>query len=731
MKCAVITATVGRPSLKDCVLSVLSQGPWAQHYVVIDGPQYEQGARHALGELQFHPQVCVSVLDDNVGSHSYNGHRVYAAYPFLVSPSCEFVAFLDDDNTYINGGLSRMRQAMHETQSQWCFCKRRVTDGESVVDDECESVGPDPKRITGDGILIDVNCYLIRKSIACEMGSFWNRPYKMGCGEIDRLIARHLVREFPKFTLSPGSPGVMYRCGSVPGVSVTLDFFEEGNRKAAASAPESPLFVFHFSRDATERYLTQPPRGKRSHSPAHKEWCLTLLDGLAATRSLVNGYDVDIIPSGATCLFCICQPTELPDRVLLRRDVKKVGYLFESPNIRHQAQNDASFLMERFDVIMTYWADLIRLLPPDRVVPCHQFSHCMELNDPWDRALLQQNEDVAGRSVGIVLENRDQRGQFVINETLLSCHDHLRKELTLSFAEAGLRVVGYGPSWLNCPPVVRGTEGQWGRAAGHSIMLLKRQAFSLIVENCDAAGYVSEKILDALVAGCIPLYYGNLRSAQIHIPADMYIDLKSTPDAPQLIATMSDEDLNELRNRIMSRREEVLRQNTPTLFAENVEKAIALAWTDSRDAMGKKVATLGRVDPTVRVNPPPGLDGDMQTLFDAFKSKGQWVGCDYVTFGQAQGQGELVKPSQIWSGDVWTFMLRQYNHRFKTKWCLRDLDERGILDLKSSRSLPQMSASEFNRIMPFVIDISRAVGPTPLGEDTWLLLAMCHALSPE
>jgi hypothetical protein len=33
--------------------------------------------------------------------------------------------------------------------------------------------------------------------------------------------------------------------------------------------------------------------------------------------------------------------------------------------------------------------------------------------------------------------------------------------------------------------------------------------FALIVENCNAVNYVSEKIYDAWVAGCIPIYFGN------------------------------------------------------------------------------------------------------------------------------------------------------------------------------------------------------------------------------
>ena len=47
--------------------------------------------------------------------------------------------------------------------------------------------------------------------------------------------------------------------------------------------------------------------------------------------------------------------------------------------------------------------------------------------------------------------------------------------------------------------------------------------FALIVENCDAQGYASEKLYDALIAGAIPLYYG-------HVPAQLRIPRKDRKD---------------------------------------------------------------------------------------------------------------------------------------------------------------------------------------------------------
>jgi hypothetical protein len=721
MEVAVITATTGRESLYETCRSVLQQGESFRHYVVVDGIP---GAANNLKELRHHPRVTVLELPCNVGSDQWNGHRIYAAMPFLVDPKCGYVAFLDDDNVYIGGSLRQMYTLCTGKGLDWTFCLRRVTDGTQVVEDTCESLGPvDRDQRIGDYMLIDVNCYLIRRRVACMLGQCWNRPYKLTHTEIDREICKYLVTEWPMYERLDTGPGVLYSTGSVPGVSVSLDFFRQVVPEAAS---KKIMYVFHFSAAATRLYMEQPVRGRRSHSPAYKEWCLTLLDGLASTWELRDGYAQEVIPTGSVCLFCVCQPSELPDSVLLRRDITRIGYLFESPNIRHQQQNDAGFLMERFDTVMTYWQDLIEILPTDRVIPCPQFCHCLELSDPWDRALLQVNEEPAEKaSVAIVLENRDLKGQYVINETMLQCHDHLRKPLAQSFAQAGIPVFGYGSSWTGVPAVTQGSEGRWGRQAGHNIMLLKNHTFSLIVENCDARGYVSEKILDALVAGCIPLYYGNLEKAQILVPQDMYIDLKSIEDAPAVIKSLSTEDIFGLKKLIMERREAVLKQNEPQAFASLVEKAVHLA----RLPRQTSTTVLARVPPRVNVKLPDTVGLELGAVVDSFKSKKDWVGASMLSFGKVPFR--LVSPDSIgMDKSLWNFFIKQYNIRFRETWTYRDLQERGIPN-PPDRSF-SCTASAFNSFMPFLIEMVLVKfdgGKTMDDLVAWVVLGICVSLT--
>jgi hypothetical protein len=285
-----------------------------------------------------------------------------------------------------------------------------------------------------------------------------------------------------------------------------------------------------------------------------------------------------------------------------------------------------------------------------------------------------------------------------------------------------LEVVGYGPSWAQVPNVRRGVEGPWVRSAGHNIMLLKRHAFSLIVENCDAAGYVSEKIMDAWVAGCIPLYYGNLDKSQLQVPEDMYIDLRTTPDVGALIASLGEDTLNALKRRIMTRREEILEANSPARFAEKVDEALSMAGELPPPA----AAELSMATPvTVRVR-IPGVGPELEALCNAFKSKSTWVGCSSVRFGAPVGA--LVSPESTgWTIALWNFFIRQFNTRFGTVWSYRDLLESGIMDPNSKTV--HTTARVFGKMMPFVIDMAllKFDGDKVLGDKTWVIVSMCQA----
>jgi hypothetical protein len=58
------------------------------------------------------------------------------------------------------------------------------------------------------------------------------------------------------------------------------------------------------------------------------------------------------------------------------------------------------------------------------------------------------------------------------------------------------------------------------------IPVLKKYKFSVVCENiCDVPGYITEKIFDSLISGCIPIYRG-AQNIQKHVPSNCFIDMR-------------------------------------------------------------------------------------------------------------------------------------------------------------------------------------------------------------
>ena len=98
-------------------------------------------------------------------------------------------------------------------------------------------------------------------------------------------------------------------------------------------------------------------------------------------------------------------------------------------------------------------------------------------------------------------------------------------------------------------------------------------SWNLIVENCDADGYASEKLYDSLLAGTVPLYHG---SAPDWVPRDAYVDLKTTPPADVARIVQDPRALDAYRAAIVACRESVLSRVSTAAFADHVREGIRL-----------------------------------------------------------------------------------------------------------------------------------------------------------
>ncbi len=75
-------------------------------------------------------------------------------------------------------------------------------------------------------------------------------------------------------------------------------------------------------------------------------------------------------------------------------------------------------------------------------------------------------------------------------------------------------------------------------------LALKSSKFSIVIEN--DSSYISEKLPDALINGCIPIYFGPKNIDSI-IPRDVYLELPNSPaELIPMLVNLSDKDIQNL-----------------------------------------------------------------------------------------------------------------------------------------------------------------------------------------
>jgi glycosyltransferase involved in cell wall biosynthesis len=206
--CVIITPTTGNHHLEQCIDSVVAQ-TYAniRHLIVADGPQYADAVSAYTANAV--------VIPENVGAHGWYGHRIYAAFTYLVNE--DYVIYLDEDNFIDTDHVGSMIQQIEDNEFSWTFSYRKILDetGTFICNDECESIGT---------FHVDTSAFCIKREIAVKVAHAWYGQYGA-----DRHFFSMLKTYFNNFA-GTGKYTLNYRCGSTV-TSVKPEFFLEGNTR--------------------------------------------------------------------------------------------------------------------------------------------------------------------------------------------------------------------------------------------------------------------------------------------------------------------------------------------------------------------------------------------------------------------------------------------------------------------------------------------------------------------
>ena len=499
MRIAVVTPTIGRRELSEAINSVLNQmipdGVTLTHYIVFDGP-----CRALYDGIIPEKVVCIE-LPFNTGGKGFYGHKIMGAMCSLLEE--EWICFLDDDNTWSPNHIKTMVEAARG--KDWVFSFRNLMVNRKVVQkDDFESLGPYRRSYVDEyKYLIDTNCYLIKREIA--MSSY--RTWCTGFGA-DRVLADHLMRHFPNYSCT-----FQYTVN----YEINPEIIARNCQHRYPLGGKPPVFIFHMTPEATRKsivvwkdYLFAREKCDEDEEVLYdphlgqKQWQINFY--LGSPFDISDGFEAfRHAPSGSTFLFVSYDFKRFPLEALKRKDVNKILYTVESPN-RFYTHNWTKENLSYFNTVITYWKDFTNdsFHPNNPKVIYHPFVNKLNLFSDCELSGVTPYTNPRENSVACVLQNREGKGSYKIDSAALEILDYLRLEMMQKLSKI-MPVKCYGASWTKSALPYALTRDRFLDDERVTSLYAKHR-FVYISENTDARGYFSEKIHDALIAGCIPIY---------------------------------------------------------------------------------------------------------------------------------------------------------------------------------------------------------------------------------
>lgn len=521
----IVTPTTGSPFLKDLLHSVnmqfgLNEDFQIHHYIVIDGPEFKERAHAIIQSVPEGDFITRYIFDlpFNSGANNFKGHKIYSFVPQLIQKG-EFTSFLDEDNFISSSHFGQIYQTVKIegiNAYDWFYCLRMVVDenGKAKYPDLCESIGyinpvfyDEPNTH-----LIDTNCYFVKTNLLKSFAHIWNKKAYYDNRDPDRIFGMFLMRNFPKFKCIMNFT-LKYRLCE----ENRIEMFNHGNMIKRAkygnniNTLQFPiLYLLHFDEVNTEKIINRIYSDDRSVI-CFNQWELNILDDLKKHYLILDGFKSKYIPSNSIVLIHMCNPATLPSDILSRKDLKKILSAREGPNTRHRDQWKKQFLDKYFTHFITFWDDFIDSRKDEKNTFFFPFFHKLNFNSIDDIVLLQDIDRNSKKQNNccILLENRAQRGEYEIDGIKLEALDYQRLEMIKKVSEY-MPVNCYGKTWRYINADVKNAIfvdlPDRFEEKDKVIDYYQKHRFVIVAENCNASGYISEKIYDVWMTGAIPIF---------------------------------------------------------------------------------------------------------------------------------------------------------------------------------------------------------------------------------
>ena len=154
----------------------------------------------------------------------------------------------------------------------------------------------------------------------------------------------------------------------------------------------------------------------------------------------------------------------------------KIAWCLESPAVHSIVHNNLHLVADRFDYIFCYREDLIKSHP-------HKFLP----NSPGGSLIKDSN-------ISLYSNLKNKKCSMILSGKRAFPGHILRHQIQRAAGtKSGIDFYGWGSSSGFIPD---------------KIVALKEYMFHVVIENIISPYYFTEKLIDCLVTGCIPIYYG-------------------------------------------------------------------------------------------------------------------------------------------------------------------------------------------------------------------------------